>query len=386
MTLLTISAPEECGLDPDRWNSALAILRNWAERDDRVPAVAVLVGRRGMTPGPQFFGRQRVAANSSRLRNDAIFLVASITKPIVAMGAMLLIERGQLTLNDRVTDFLPDFGKKGKYGTTIRNLLTHTSGLPDMLPNNVDLRKAKSTLSTFVTETCAIAPEFPPGRSVQYQSMGIAVLAAIMEQISGMSCAEFLRREFFMPLGMHDTRLGAPDEWFQGAQPVIDRIAEIRVPAEQVHETEWNWNSRYWRQLGAPWGGLLTTPMDLGQFAQLMLNRGQAGKNHLVSAATISAATENQLAVMKEVPDEERRLRPWGLGWRLQWASHANTFGDLVSPATYGHWGATGTVLWIDPVRDAFALILSTQPLDPNGAPFQRVSNAITAALCCEQQ
>lgn len=381
MTLLTISTPEDTGLDVDRWNTALGLVRNWAERDDRVPAAAVLVGRRGKTPGAQFFGRQRVAANSPRLRNDAIFLIASITKPIVAMGAMLLIERGQLTLNDRVTDFLPDFGKKGKYGTTIRNLLTHTSGLPDMLPNNVDLRKAKSPLSTFVTETCMVAPDFPPGRSVQYQSMGIAVLAAIMEQVSGMPCAEFLRREFFLPLGMHDTRLGAPDDWFNGAQPVIDRIAEIRVPAEQVQETEWNWNSRYWRQLGAPWGGLLTTPLDLGQFAQLMLNQGRAGDKQLLSSATVRAATANQLAVLKELPDEERRFRPWGYGWRLQWSSHANTFGDLVSAETYGHWGATGTVLWIDPVREAFALILSTQPLDPNGAPFQRVSNAISAAF-----
>lgn len=381
MTLLTISTPEDTGLDVDRWNAALGLVRNWAERDDRVPAAAVLVGRRGKTPGAQFFGRQRVAANSPRLRNDAIFLIASITKPIVAMGAMLLIERGQLTLNDRVTDFLPDFGKKGKYGTTIRNLLTHTSGLPDMLPNNVDLRKAKSPLSAFVTETCAIAPDFPPGRSVQYQSMGIAVLAAIMEQVSGMSCAEFLRREFFLPLGMHDTRLGAPDEWFDGAQPVVDRIAEIRVPDEQVQETEWNWNSRYWRQLGAPWGGLLTTPLDLGQFAQLMLNRGRAGDKQLLASATVRAATVNQLAVLKELPDEERRFRPWGYGWRLQWASHANTFGDLVGANTYGHWGATGTVLWIDPEREAFALILSTQPLDPNGAPFQRVSNAIAGAF-----
>lgn len=381
MALLTISTPEDSGLDVNRWNAALGLVRNWAERDDRVPAAAVLVGRRGKTPGPQFFGRQRVAADSPRLRNDAIFLIASITKPIVAMGAMLLIERGQLTLNDRVTDFLPEFGKKGKYGTTIRNLLTHTSGLPDMLPNNVDLRKAKSPLSTFVTETCTIAPDFPPGRSVQYQSMGIAVLAAIMEQVSGMPCAEFLRREFFIPLGMHDTRLGAPDDWFNGAQPVTDRIAEIRVPAEQVQETEWNWNSRYWRQLGAPWGGLLTTPLDLGQFAQLMLNQGRAGDKQLVSSATVRAATDNQLAVLKELPDEERRFRPWGFGWRLQWASHANTFGDLVSPQTYGHWGATGTVMWIDPAREAFALILSTQPLDPNGAPFQRVSNAIAAAF-----
>ena len=381
MSLLTIAAPEKCGLNPERWNSALSVIRNWAERDDRVPGAAVLVGRRGMTPGPQFFGRQKVKAGSPGLGHDAIFLVASITKPIVAMGAMLLIERGLLTLNDRVSDFMPEFGKKGKYGTTIRNLLTHTSGLPDMLPNNVELRQAKSPLSAFVTDTCAITPDFPPGRGVQYQSMGIAVLAAILEKIAGMSCAEFLRREFFLPLGMNDTRLGAPDEWFEGSSPIVDRIAEIRVPDDQAQATEWNWNSRYWRQLGAPWGGLLTTPLDLGQFAQLMLNRGRADQRQLLSRASVDAAISNQLGVMKEVPEEDRRFRPWGFGWRLQWSSHANTYGDLVSPETYGHWGATGTVLWIDPIRESFAMILTTQPLDPNGAPFQCAANAIVAAF-----
>jgi len=381
MSLLTIAPAEHCGLNPERWNRALSLVRDWAERDDRVPAAAVMVGRGGKTPGPSLFGRQRVAADSPRIRDDAIFLVASITKPIVAMGAMLLIERGELTLNDRVTDFLPDFGKKGKYGTTIRNLLTHTSGLPDMLPENVDLRKANAPLSGFVAGTCAITPDFPPGRSVQYQSMGIAVLAAIMEQITRMPCAEFLRREFFQPLGMTSSELGAPNSWFEGTSPQVDRIAEIRVPADQVEATDWNWNSRYWRQLGAPWGGLLTTPWDLGQFAQLMLNRGRADDRQILSVAGVNESTCNQLAGMKDVPDEDRRFRPWGFGWRLQWPGHANTFGDLVSPTTFGHWGATGTLLWIDPARESFAMILSTQPLDPNGAPFQRASNAIVAAF-----
>lgn len=380
MSLLTTASPERCGLDPVRWHAAMSIIRDWTDHD-QVPAAAVLVGRKGMTPGPQFFGRQRVAANSPRLHNDAIFLVASITKPIVAMGAMLLVERGQLALNDRIADYFPEFGKKGKYGTTVRNLLTHTSGLPDMLPNNAELRKAKATLADFVTETCAIAPDFPPGRGVQYQSMGITVLAAIVEKITSQSMAEFLRKEFFLPLGMKDTRLGAPNDWFEGPQPTADRIAEIRVPADQVEATDWNWNSRYWRQLGAPWGGLLTTPMDLAQFAQFILNRGQVGEHQLLSTAVVDESTVNQLASMKDVPEEDRRFRPWGFGWRMQWANHANSFGDFVSSRTFGHWGATGTVLWIDPDRESFTLILSTQPLDPDGAPFQRLSNAIVGSF-----
>ncbi len=377
--MLSVSPVEQCGLDPERWNTALTIARVWCEHKV-VPAAAILVARNGHSPGPQFFGKQRLAANSP-LRDDAIFLIASITKPIVAMGALLLLERGQLALNDRVTDFLPEFGARGKIATTVRHLLTHTSGLPDMLPNNIELRKAHASLSEFVAGTCAIAADFPAGRSVQYQSMGIAVLAAIMEKITGQSCAEFLRREFFQPLGMRDTRLGAPDDWFAGAKPTIDRIAEIRVSPEQADAADWNWNSRYWRQLGVPWGGLLTTPWDLGQFAQLMLRLGRVGERQLLSTATVLEATRNQLAVMKDVPDEERRFRPWSFGWRMQWATHSSTFGDLISPRAFGHWGATGTMLWIDPERDSFALILTTQPLESNEASFQRLSNAIVGAF-----
>ena len=159
--MLTQAAPENCGLDPQRWDTALRIARDWAERDDRVPAIGLLVARGGHTPGAVLFGRQQIAAGSPKVRDDAIFLIASITKPIVCMGVMLLIERGLLTLNDRVTDFLPEFGAKGKIPTTVRHLLTHTSGLPDMVPNNIELRKAHAPLSEFVNATCTVTPDFP---------------------------------------------------------------------------------------------------------------------------------------------------------------------------------------------------------------------------------
>jgi len=375
MSLLTVAAPETCGLHPGRWQTAVSLARDWVDQD-RVPAVGFLTARGGRTPGPVVFGQH----HGKPLEPDTLFLVASITKPIVAMAVMRLIEQGRLCLNDRVSEFLPEFGKKGKYGTTIRNLLTHTSGLPDMLPNNRELRQAQAPLSEFVAATCALTPDFPPGRSVQYQSMGYAVLGEIIHRITGQTCAAFLENELLGPLGLEDTALGAPDTWFTGETPRIERIVPMRLPEDQVGADDWNWNSRYWRQLGAPWGGLLTTPLDLGQLAQLMLRQGRGPKGALLSAATVRESTANQLAVMKDVPDEERRFRPWGYGWRLQWASHASSFGDFVSPHTFGHWGATGTMLWIDPITDTFVLILTTQPLDPQGAPFQRLSNALVAA------
>ncbi|MBC8116360.1 MAG: beta-lactamase family protein, partial [Candidatus Saccharimonas sp.] len=305
-------------LHAGRWAAAQHLASEWC-RTAALNSVALVTGTRDSVEGPVFFGRQH-PDQEAPLRSDAIFLVASITKPIVAMGAMLLIERGQLTLTDRVTDFIPEFGRNGKHGVEVRHLLTHTSGLPDMLPDNLELRQSNAPLGRFVERTCEEPLAFPPGRGVQYQSMGFTVLGEIITRISGRPCGDFLQRELFEPLGMLDTTLGAPDDWLVGGDPRIECVATVQVPAEQMEGTKWNWNSRYWRQLGAPWGGLLTTTRDLATFSQFLLRGGatRAGRR-LLSPAAIAASTCNQLSAMREVPDEERRCRPWGLGWRLNW-------------------------------------------------------------------
>lgn len=297
------------------------------------------------------------------------------------MGALLLVERGQILLSDRVRDILPGFRGQKKNGMTIRHLLTHTSGLPDMLPNNRELRAAHSPLSAFVEGTSRAELAFPPGRGIQYQSMGFATLGAIIETVAGVSCREFLRREFFEPLEMHDTTLGAPDEWFEGNLPKADRIAEIRIPDSANMEPSWDWNSRYWLSLGAPWGGILTTPADLARYARMMLNRGSRGRERILSPATVAAATRDQLIAFPELSEKVRRSSPWGLGWRLHWPGQSANFGDLIVPATYGHWGATGTLMWIDPHRDAFAIVLTTLPQEPHGQWLARLSNMLAAAF-----
>lgn len=366
-------------LDPARFKRALELAEGFC-RSDQVPAIGIAFGRKDRMSPAILFGRQTAEENAPRIRDDAIFLVASITKPIVAIGAMRLVERGELLLNDRVGEIIPEFAQSHKIAITIRNLLTHTSGLPDMLPNNRQLRAAHAPLSNFVEDTCAVQTTFPPGRGVQYQSMGFAVLGEIIHRVSGLSCAEFLRREFFEPMQMNDTALGMPDDWLTGPSPKVERIAGIRVPEDQAG-CDWNWNSEYWRKLGAPWGGLLTTPADLGRFAQMMLNRGRLGESQILSPMTIEASTRNQLEAMRDVPEIDRRTRPWGFGWRLHWPAHSANFGDLVGPRTYGHWGATGTVLWIDPDREIFTVIFTTQPQEPLGTFIAKISNALCASV-----
>ncbi len=366
-------------LDAGRWERAQELARAWTVAGT-IPALTMVTGTRQQLVGPVHFGLLS-ATETVPLPASPLYLIASITKPLVAMAALTLMERGELALADRVVDFLPEFGKQGKYGVEVRHLLTHTSGLPDMLPNNRELRAAHAPLAEFVTETCQHGLAFPPGRGVQYQSMGFAILGEIIARVSGRSCAELLQTEVFAPLGMTDSVLGAPDEWFKATSSPLNRLVEVRLPQEQSTTTDWHWNSRYWRQLGAPWGGLLTTADDLAKLAQTLLRDGRSAEGQAVwSPATTEAATRNQLAAMREVPEDERRCRPWGLGWRLNWPAHSANFGDLLSPASYGHWGATGTVLWIDPARGVFAVILTTQPQEPAGGLLAKLSNVLASA------
>ncbi len=369
---IPLAKPDAIGIDPVRWQRVHDLLKKWAE-EDKVPAAGLCVGRRGRMLEPLLVGRQRPGADAPPLRPDALFLIASITKPVTALAVMMLVERGALSLEDRVAAYVPRFAAHGKEDIQIRHLLTHTSGLPDMVRDNEKLRQAHKPLAAFIEAACQEHLLFPPGTKVSYQSAGIAMLAEVVHQVTGVSLAEFLRKEVFDPLGMADTSLG----W----QPAKrDRIAAVRL-APEAQKTDWNWNTAYWLGFGAPWGGLITSPADFARLCQLMLNGGRLGEVRLLSPLAVRAMTSNQLEAMPQVPQEERRCRPWGLGWRLNWPAHSANFGDLLGPRAYGHWGATGTVCWIDPDAEAFFILFTTQPQEPEGRFLARASNAFCAAL-----
>jgi CubicO group peptidase (beta-lactamase class C family) len=247
-----------------------------------------------------------------------------------------------------------------------------------MLPENRELRSAHAPLERFIEGICRQKPRFAPGSGVQYQSTGFALLGEIIRRVSGKTCRQFLNDELFGPLEMRDSSLGAPEDWYAGRPSVADRFAEIRGPDA---DGDWGWNSRYWRSFGSPWGGVVSTAGDLAKFAEMLLAGGVFRGRRLMSAALVEAATRNQLAAMPDVPEVERRCRPWGLGWRLQWPDHPDTFGDLVGSRTYGHWGATGTLMWIDPDRETYALVLTNEPKDKCAPRLVRLSNAIAAAF-----
>ena len=207
-----------------------------ATRADTIPAAALCVGRKEGIHQTCFFGRQRPGPAHPALREDALFLVASITKPLTAIAVMMLVERGHISLDEPVVDWLPKFGRHGKETVLVRHLLTHTSGLPDMLPNDTQLRTAHKPLSAFVEEIYDLPLLFPPGTKVNYQSMGFALLAEIVHQVTGTALADFLQKELFAPLGMSETSLGlaAADQGAHRRHPCWAGEGEDRLALEHA--------------------------------------------------------------------------------------------------------------------------------------------------------
>jgi len=358
----TVSS-EEIGLASERLEIVYGMLERWIE-EGVVPGAAISIARGGRFLEPRGFGRMGPESAAAPLSPEAIFLVASVTKPVTATATMLLVERGKLRLDQPVMSVVPEFRTKHKDKITVRHLLTHTSGLPDMLPENEQLREQHAGLEVFIRHIYDCELAFEPGTNVQYQSCGIAMLGEIVERIEGMPLREFMRREIFEPLGMVDTSLGARS----GMAP---RIARVNIPEFQ-RGTNWHWNTEYWWSFGAPWGGMFSTVRDITVFCQMFLNGGTYGGAQILSPATVRTMITNQLLAMPKLSPDAKLRHAWGLGWSLGPQS-----GDLMSSRTFGHGGATGTVVWADPEWDLICALFTTQP----GAPRSEVSNAVLGAL-----
>jgi serine-type D-Ala-D-Ala carboxypeptidase len=366
--------PEEIGLDPKRLKVAYDLLEKWTTgKDAPVPGGAILVGRNGKVVAPRFFGRQGPEPDAGPIRRDAMFYLASVTKPVIYMGAMLLVERGLLNLSDKVTRYVPEFTGGGKEGAQVLHLFTHTSGLPDEPPNNPELRKQRAPFKKFVEDAIKAELLFKPGSKFSYSSSGTILTAEIVQRLSGKPIREFVQKEIIEPLGLKSTGLGA-----QGF--AVERLVRTIVPEYQKDEDA-DWNSTYWREFGSPAGGMFSTPEDYAVICALMLAGGKWNGVKLLSPAAVRMMTANRLDDLPDMPESVRRTQPWGLGWRLNHAGTADSWGDLLDRRVFGHTGSAGNVVWMDPHTHGFCIVF-TNYLRAR-APWRLVhlSNAIAAAF-----
>lgn len=295
---------------------------------------------------------------------DSPFLLGSISKPICMAALMTLYDQQLFGLDDPVQKFLPEFHSAGRERVTIRHLLTHVSGLPDQLPNNADLRRAHAPLSDFVQAATQVPLAFEPGTKYEYSSMGILLAAEIAQRLSKTKLLPFVQQSVLDRLDMRRSALGVGRLPFAELIPVQIEHAAVEAGGGDPTAKNWDWNSRYWRELGAPWGGLHASAGDILKF----LDAFAMPDSKLVKPATAQLMIQNQ---------NTHLLVPRGLGFALG----PLTISAGCTPETFGHTGSTGTLAWCDPkTRDACVILTSLpgQAIKPH--PRDLASNCITRA------
>jgi CubicO group peptidase (beta-lactamase class C family) len=267
----------------------------------------------------------------------------------------------------------PEFTGKGKEAAQVAHLFTHTSGLPDELPDNAELRRTRAPLKRFIEESIKAELLFKPGTQQSYSSAATILVAEIVQRLSGQTIREFVRKEIIEPLGLKSTGLGS-----QGF--ARERLVRTTVP-EYQKDPEGDWNSKYWQEFGSPAGGMFSTPQDYAVLCALMLGGGKWGEVRLLSPAAVRMMTTNRLDDFPDLPEKVRRTQPWGLGWRLNHLGTPESWGDLLGRHVFGHTGSAGNVVWMDPATQGFCLIFTNYLRAKAPWRLVHLSNAVAAAF-----
>jgi len=334
-----------------------------AIRDGQIPGAVVLIGHNGQVVYRKAFGNRALEPRREAMTVDTIFDLASLTKVIATTtSVMQLVERGKVRVNDPVAKYLPEFAQSGKDEITVRQLLTHYSGLaPDL-----DLKTTWVGKDTAYGMAFAEKPETPPGSGFVYSDINFIVLGALVERVMGESLDHYAATHVFEPLKMTRTRYLPPKAWRAKIAPTQFDEHQHMLRGE-VHDPTA-------LRMGGVAGhaGLFSTADDLAKFAQALLTGGDG----VLSALMVEKMTT------PEQPPTATAVR--GFGWDIDSPFSSNR-GDLLPVGSYGHTGFTGTSIWIDPASRTY-IILLTNAVHPRGrgsavALRSKVSTAVAAAL-----
>ncbi len=357
LTLLTFAAtttasppglvqcsPEECGLNAAR----LAAIDDVVEqglRYERMPGCVVLVGYRSRIAWLKSYGSRQLKPDVVPMTTDTVFDLASLTKPIAtATSIMLLIEDGLVELDAPAAKYIPEFGNTGKEVITIRQLLTHQSGL---LPDN-SIRDYQDGHVQAFQRIHKLDLRADPGTRFMYSDVGFIVLGEIVERVSGKSLDAFAKERIFTPLGMSETGFNPEAAIRKRAAPTQERNGKWM--RGEVHDP------RAYKLGGvAGHAGLFSAAEDLARYAQMLVNDGILGESRILKPETCLLMTTSQ-----KVSSGIRTL-----GWDRR-TGYSSNRGDLFSEQAFGHGGFTGTALWIDPAQEMFVIFLSNR-VHPDG-------------------
>jgi len=309
---------------------------------EHIPGAVISVSCQGKMILEEAVGSRTIAPVPKPMTVDTVFDLASLTKVVATVPAILkLVDDGEIRLDDRVSLFLPNFGKHGKEKITLKDLLTHTSGLPAHKAYYVEKLGSEQIFEAIYGEEL----ECPAGNKVIYSDLGFIILYNVIEAVAGEPFDQFVDREIFQPLGMLHT----------GFNPSFSR--------ERYAETEYNERLNVYKQgivhdenaeaMGGISGhaGLFSTIHDLQNFASMIESDGVFRGKRVLSEAAVRLSRKNFSPF-----DREHR----GLGWALKGQEMASC-GDLFSERSYGHTGFTGTSIWFDPEVKLHVILLTNR-------------------------
>lgn len=338
--------------------AAVDEIMNAAVASGTIPGGVVLIGHDGQVVYRKAFGVRSQEPTREVMTADTIFDIASLTKCVAtAPSVMKLVEEGKIRLNDPVSVYLPEFARNGKEGITIRELLTHFSGLPE----DLDLKSAWKGREAAYRMAMDEKPAFTPGSRFQYSDVNFETLGFVVEKVSGLSLDEYAARNIFWPLGMSETRFLPPAQWRARIAPTEYDENHVMLRGT-VHDPTA-------RRMGGVAGdaGVFSTANDLAKFAEEMLSGF-----HVLSAQTVEKMTTPQQ------PPTATVLR--GLGWDIDSPFSSNR-GEFFPVGSFGHTGFTGTSLWIDPATNSYVIILTNRVHPRGGKPITSLRAQIASAV-----
>lgn len=388
--LLTLSlhaekpAPEVVPLTP------IAASQEPFIKDGQLSGAVTLLWKDGTTVSHEAVGFQDLETQTP-MQKDSLFWIASMTKPITALGIMMLMDEGKLSIDDPVEKHLPEFkGQrllkektdaqtvliKPARPITIKDLLTHTSGLVGNSPldgDAIDVLTLKEAVITY-----ALSPlQFEPGSKWSYCNPGINTLGRIIEVISGDEYARFLEKRLFKPLRMKNTTFwpskGDLKKLATSYKPTADGKGLEVAPIKYLTPP---FSNKKRTPLAA--GGLFSTAEDLLKLYQMVLNNGEVDRKRYVSAESLALMTQNHTGDLKAGFTDGMGM---GLGFQIVVTPTGAT--ATLSPGTYGHGGAHGTQGWIDPVKKTIHILLIQRAGLPNGdaSPMRQAFHEAAAKL-----
>jgi CubicO group peptidase (beta-lactamase class C family) len=333
--------------------------------DGRARYTGLAVGRADGLVRAELHGPDGVLAGPRR------FLIASITKPITATAILQLVEEGRLGLSDPIQRYIPEFrpessapGQPGAEAVTAWHLLTHTSGIADAGTELVETERP--TPAALLDLACTRPLRFVPGGRYEYASDSFYLLAELVRRVGGSDLAGHLRGRIFTPLGMSATSFD-PEDPGPPALPLggyFDRFG-LELPAA----------TRYFVSLRLPGGGLWSTVTDLARFGRAMLNDGALDGGRVLGKPFVEQMTREQTAGILEAGDPPRDPH-----YALGWSRPGLVAGSPASPEAFGHSGATGSYLMVDPRRNLVIVVLHNE-WDAPMAPTDELIEAVYSAL-----